>query len=134
MVTAGLATVTASDEGDYSVIEMRVAERKVGIWDGTFDPPARWRQAHPESVPKRGTVRQAAMPKASNLGVSTPYTSTKVYRNALGCAVKGNYSRRLNEYIYYLPGMNYYDGTRPEMLFCTEAEAQAAGFRRSRGG
>jgi len=129
MVAAGLATATSSDDGEYSDIATRVEARKIGIWAGTFDPPAQWRKAHPEAAQKRVSSKQRVMSHAV-----TSIASAKVYRNALGCAVKGNYSRLLREYIYYLPGMNYYDGTRPEILFCTEAEAQAAGFRRSRGG
>ena len=33
--------------------------------------------------------------------------------------------------IYHLPGMPYYDETRAEAYFCTEAQAQAAGYRRA---
>lgn len=46
------------------------------------------------------------------------------------CNIKGNHSRR-GEWIYHLPGMPYYEQTRPEAMFCTEAEAQAAGYRRA---
>jgi len=42
------------------------------------------------------------------------------YTNAFGCAIKGNHSR-YGDYIYHLPGQKYYDGTRPEALFCTES-------------
>ena len=44
--------------------------------------------------------------------------------------IKGNQNRR-GQWIYHLLGMPYYDQTRPEQLFCTEAEAQAAGYRRA---
>ena len=46
------------------------------------------------------------------------------------CNIKGNHSRK-GEWIYHLPGMPYYDRTRPEEIFCTEAEARAAGYRRA---
>lgn len=49
------------------------------------------------------------------------------------CRIKGNHSRR-GELIYHLPGMPYYEQTRAEAMFCSEAEAQAAGFRRSKAG
>lgn len=124
MVASGFATVAGEGEADYADMAVRVQTRKIGIWAGTFDAPHAWRKAHPEAAPKMGPAQRTAAPGPSR----------KVYRDMLGCAVKGNYSRRLSEYIYYLPGMKYYDGTRPEMIFCTEAEAQAAGFRRSRGG
>lgn len=46
------------------------------------------------------------------------------------CLIKGNHSRR-GDWIYHLPGMPYYDDTRAEAYFCTEAQAQAAGYRRA---
>lgn len=47
-----------------------------------------------------------------------------------GCVIRGNRNRR-GQWIYHLPGMPYYEATRPEELFCSEAEAQAAGYRRA---
>ena len=55
---------------------------------------------------------------------------------ALGdCLIKGNVSD--NGQIYHLPGGRSYPGTRineaqGERWFCTEAEAQAAGWRAAR--
>jgi hypothetical protein len=47
--------------------------------------------------------------------------------------IKGNRSRR-GEWIYHLPSMPYYGygQTRAEDIFCSEAEAQAAGYQRAR--
>ena len=44
--------------------------------------------------------------------------------------IKGNHSQR-GEWIYHLPGMPYYNATRAEAYFCTEAEAQAVRYRRA---
>lgn len=54
-----------------------------------------------------------------------------------GCVVKGNISFRTGEKIYHVPGGEYYDETvispeKGERWFCTEEEAVAAGWRRSR--
>jgi hypothetical protein len=51
------------------------------------------------------------------------------------CRIKGNISWS-GERIYHLPGDEYYDATRintakGERWFCTEAEAQDAGWRRT---
>ena len=46
------------------------------------------------------------------------------------CSIKGNRNRK-GQWIYHVPGMPYYDRTRPEEVFCTEAEARAAGYRRA---
>ncbi len=131
MIAAGFAVAIENSPGDapYVEVEQAVKTAKAGIWGGTFDRPSDWRKAHPQA-----RIAASASPKAQGGGRSTRASGDQVYRNAFGCAIKGNVSYRNGEYIYYLPGMKYYDGTRPERLFCTEAEAQAAGFRRSRGG
>lgn len=53
-----------------------------------------------------------------------------------GCVIKGNLSRD-GKRIYHLPGQQYYDDTRislskGERWFCSEAEAEAAGWRKAR--
>jgi hypothetical protein len=52
------------------------------------------------------------------------------------CNIKGNINTQ-GERIYHVPGQRYYDETRisfshGERWFCSEAEARAAGWRRSR--
>jgi hypothetical protein len=46
------------------------------------------------------------------------------------CRIKGNRNRK-GQWIYHLPGMPYYEQTRAEDMFCTEAQARAAGYRRA---
>lgn len=53
------------------------------------------------------------------------------------CNIKGNISIDTGEAIYHVPGQKFYDETiiRPEFgerWFCTEAEARAAGWRKSK--
>lgn len=53
------------------------------------------------------------------------------------CAIKGNVSSK-GERIYHVPGSRSYAATKidqrkGERWFCTEAEAQAAGWRTPRG-
>lgn len=53
-----------------------------------------------------------------------------------GCEVKGNISINSGERIYHVPGQRYYNDTiirreYGERWFCSEAEARAAGWRRS---
>jgi len=54
-----------------------------------------------------------------------------------GCVIKGNISLKTGERIYHLPGQKYYDKTvispeDGERWFCTEEEAEANGWRRSK--
>jgi hypothetical protein len=54
-----------------------------------------------------------------------------------GCTIKGNISMATGERIYHVPGQKYYSATivtpsKGERWFCSEAEARAAGWRRSK--
>ena len=46
------------------------------------------------------------------------------------CVIKGNEGR--NGKIYHMPGQKYYNKTNHEVVFCSEIEAQNAGFRKSK--
>src|SRR3569832_305953 len=53
------------------------------------------------------------------------------------CDIKGNISMNTGERIYHVPGGRYYAATRISLMkgerwFCSEAQARAAGWRRSR--
>lgn len=115
MVLSGYAISVPAEAADYSEVEGRARQFTLGIWGAEFEQPHDWRAAHPEAAPQPKKV--AAAP-----------AKQRVYRDSFGCAIKGNRSYR-GDWIYYLPGQPYYDVTRPEELFCTEAEAQAAGYR-----
>lgn len=56
---------------------------------------------------------------------------------ARGCNIKGNIARDTGERIYHVPGQDYYGQTlisalSGERWFCSEQEAIAAGWRRSK--
>lgn len=89
-----------------------------GVWTSQFVPPADYR---------------ASQPKPSGQAQARAVASTRrapPERTFAGCTIKGNINRR-GEWIYHLPGMPYYDVTRAEAFFCSESQAQAAGFRRA---
>lgn len=85
-----------------------------------------------------GKLREAEIVLAQGGTVAEPRAAARsrtrqprqTYSSPSGCVIKGNRSRR-GEWIYHLPGMPYYDVTRPEEMFCSEREAQAAGYRRA---
>lgn len=130
MVRRGLALPSGDAPYEYAEARDLAKKLKFGMWAGEFDEPAAWRAAHPQVTPqlvRAGTTgsRPASRVRAAAAPAERRYTS------AMGCAIKGNHSR-YGDYIYHLPGQRYYDTTRPEHLFCTEREAMAAGFRRSK--
>lgn len=114
LVEYGWATAFREYSDAYIADETRAKMARRGIWSSTFDLPGSFRLAQQPEAPQRASTREVA-PRQTFRG---------------GCVIKGNRSRR-GEWIYHLPGMPYYDVTRPEELFCSEADAQAAGYRRA---
>lgn len=54
-----------------------------------------------------------------------------------GCSIKGNINLKTGERVYHVPGQRHYDDVTieagaGERWFCTEAEAEASGWRRSK--
>jgi endonuclease YncB( thermonuclease family) len=118
LVEQGWATAYRAYSDAYVAHETRAKLARKGIWSATFDLPENYRRAQrlrSEEQPTRRSTRSAGTSQTAFSG---------------GCVIKGNRSRR-GEWIYHLPGMAYYDATRPEEIFCSEADAQAAGYRRA---
>ena len=126
MARAGWATAYRSFSDAYVVDETRAKIERIGIWDSQFELPEYHRMAKrpaTQSQPRRASyAAPAAAPRAARVRLA----NTRDGR----CNIKGNRSYR-GEWIYHLPGMPYYARTRPEEIFCTEAAAQAAGYRRA---
>ncbi|TJV70691.1 MAG: thermonuclease family protein [Mesorhizobium sp.] len=104
--------------GAYAAQQARAQAAKLGLWVGDFQVPWEWRAQHSDDV-------QAPATPTFALGSG----------NA-GCNIKGNISAE-GERIYHLPGQRYYSVTivneaKGERWFCSEAEAVASGWRRSR--
>lgn len=128
MVRRGMAVASRDAPYDYESAAEIARQMRFGLWQGEFQQPDEWRAAHPQAMAQLTRADAAARsPRAA----SSRAAPERRYTNAFGCAIKGNHSRR-GEFIYHLPGQKYYDVTRPEALFCSEREAQAAGFRRSK--
>lgn len=129
LVRRGLAVPFGEDAPpEYAQARDLARQLGFGMWAGEFEEPAAWRAANPRSEPELASVVVDESP--AHAAPPRPARERR-YTNAFGCAIKGNHSR-YGDFIYHLPGQRYYDGTRPERLFCTESEAVAAGFRRSK--
>lgn len=117
MVEQGWAVAYRQFSDAYIAQELHAKTHGLGIWSSTFAVPSEHRQSKlPAARPVASAPRRAAARQPE------PWSG--------GCVIKGNRNRP-GEWIYHLPGMPYYDQTRPEEIFCTEAQAQAAGYRRA---
>lgn len=96
----------------YVAQETAAKAAKRGLWAGTFTPPWDWRKG--ERTGSEGQI--GGMSKAPG-----------------GCAIKGNINRK-GERIYHMSGSTWYgrtaiDLSAGERMFCSEADAVAAGWR-----
>lgn len=118
MVSYGWALAYREFSDAYVPAETRAKANGLGIWSSQFQKPADYRLSLLPAPPV--AAARAASPPPRRGDTTSP----------AGCVIKGNRNRR-GQWIYHLPGMPYYDQTRAEEMFCTEAEAQAAGYRRA---
>ncbi len=114
MVSAGMALAYQRYSKRFLPREAEAKAARRGMWAGRFVEPWRWRRG------ARLTSRAANDDRPAR---------------ARDCRIKGNISR--NGKIYHVPGGRYYSRTKigpskSERWFCTEGEAQAAGWRRSK--
>jgi micrococcal nuclease len=88
----------------------------------------------PTSKPKTATATSKPVPP-------TPTTPAGCPQGCVtpppGCVIKGNISSSTGEKIYHVPGQRYYEQTKiepekGERWFCTEEEAMANGWRKSK--
>ena len=119
LVRQGLALAYRRYSTRYVPDEDAARADRLGLWSGSFVEPWRWRRQ--QKTRTRSAPRRQSPPSTTSPGRP--------------CLIKGNISS--NGRIYHVPGGQYYDRTginesSGERWFCSEAEARAAGWRRSR--
>lgn len=121
IVLDGMAEAYRRYSMDYDLAEKAAQIAAAGIWSGTIESPAAFRAARSGSAAQTSSgARQASAPQ------SPPDPA---------CIIKGNISS--SGKIYHMPHNRDYDRTRidtqqGERWFCSQAEAQAAGWRAAR--
>nr|MBC7245376.1 thermonuclease family protein [Chloroflexota bacterium] len=99
-----------------------------------------WPTATPTVTPS-ATPQKATATVTAQAATSTPTLSAGCPQGCItpppGCVIKGNISSSTGEKIYHMPGQRYYDQTtidpsKGERWFCTEEEAIANGWRKSK--
>ena len=121
MVALGYAIAYRRYSSAYVSAEDSARVNGRGLWAGTFEMPSLYRRD------ERGEPVQRA-PRRPRARVMSSYRQSAAPNGS--CNIKGN--RGSHGWIYHLPGRPYYDRTQAEEWFCTEAQARAAGYRRSR--
>ena len=129
MVAQGWALAYRYYSRDYVSQERSASKAKLGMWQGEFEPPWDWRHKNPQPPAQRSGQPARLVEPPAVMGGKDFAGANK------DCAIKGNISPRGR--IYHMPGDESYAKTginlaKGERWFCTEAEAQAAGWRRAR--
>lgn len=119
LVAGGWAVAYRAYTDAYVSDEVQAKTARLGIWGSLFESPYEFRQ---RKLPPVSAAAPTIHRSATSGGRVGPFAS--------GCVIKGNRNRR-GQWIYHLPGMPYYDQTRAEEIFCTEEQAQRAGYRRA---
>jgi hypothetical protein len=115
MVADGWAVAFRRYSDRYAADEVRARAARLGLWSSNFTPPEEYLEEEREANSTRSAAPQ---PRVVTRSATT------------GCLIKGNRNRK-GQWIYHLPDMPYYDSTRAEEMFCSEADAQRAGYRKS---
>jgi endonuclease YncB( thermonuclease family) len=130
LISKGFAVLDDGATSKRRIDQGRAMEERLGLWKGCFIRPAEFRAGK-----KDGKL----------LGSSCRADRDREIREALfpedlvmpaGCNIKGKYAVRArvtgNLGIYHLQACRSYPGlTKPDRWFCSEEDAQAAGFRRA---
>ena len=122
VVATGFAVAYRRYSIDYISAEETARVNRRGIWAGTFEMPSDFRHGEPPAAHTQAW-RHPREPSFQVTRLKAPVASG-------GCSIKGN--QGTNGWIYHVPGMPYYAQTRAEHVFCSEAEARAAGYRRAK--
>ena len=123
MVAGGHAVAYRRYSTDYVSAEETAKANRRGIWAGTFEMPSDYRHEGATQSPARTQASRAPVRRAPQVGRARGQAMSGK------CVIKGN--RGVNGWIYHVPGMPYYGPTRAEEIFCSEAAARAAGYRRA---
>ncbi len=122
MVGDGWAVAFTKYSANYVGAEAEAKRLGRGIWSSTFQRPDEFRaEKRAGEFSDPGPAPRAARPPAKQAQPTQRFT---------GCVIKGNRNRK-GQWIYHMPSMPYYTQTRAEEMFCSEAEARAAGYRRA---
>ncbi|WFU19886.1 thermonuclease family protein [Bradyrhizobium sp. CB3481] len=130
LVQRGFAlNIETSASGRFKADEARARDDRQGLWKGCFVAPREFR---------------AGKQDGALLGAACRADRDREIREAMfpddramppGCPIKGKYAVRArvtgNLGIYHLQGCRSYPGLKQDRWFCSEDDAQAAGFRRA---
>jgi len=131
LVRQGFAlNVESSATGRFKEDEARARDDKQGLWKGCFVAPHEFRMGR-----KDGALLGGACRADRDREIRDALFPAELVQPS-GCSIKGKYAVRArvtgNLGIYHLQACPSYPGTtKPDRWFCSEEDAQGAGFRKA---
>lgn len=130
LVRNGLALAFRRYSDAYVADEDFAREQKRGLWSGAFIAPWEWRHRSSATV----VLGALAVPVTAQSRLLSSAAAARP--PAPSCAIKGNL-KSAGQCIYHMPGGRFYDRldmqrNASRRWFCSEAEAIAAGCRKSK--
>lgn len=131
LVRQGFAlNVEASATGRFKPDEARARENRQGLWKGCFIAPQEFRRGKKDGTLLGGSCRADRDQEIREVLFPVDLAMPS------GCNIKGKFAVRArvtgNLGIYHLQACRSYPAlTKPDRWFCSEEDAQAAGFRRA---
>jgi len=128
LVREGLALAYIQYSNRYQQGEEEARRNRKGLWSGAFVAPWDWRHRTPQTPLLGAIAAKVSQTSLSNIGVQSPPIPD--------CAIKGNVNHK-GDRIYFLPVTSAYgkvkmDKGLGERWFCSEQEAEAAGWRKAK--
>jgi hypothetical protein len=114
----------------YVADEDFAREQKHGLWSGVFIAPWEWRHRSSATL----ILGALVVPIQAQNRLLSPTAAAQPPNPS--CAIKGNL-KSAGQCIYHMPGGRFYDRldmqrSASRRWFCSEAEAEAAGCRKSK--
>jgi len=130
LVRNGWALAFRRYSGEFIADEDHARERKAGLWAGAFIAPWDWRHRNGHTI----VLGAVAVPHDAQRKLLAPANLSEPPDSR--CVIKAN-MKRDGECIYHVPGGQSYnrlrmDRAKARRWFCSPAEAEAAGCRRSK--
>jgi hypothetical protein len=126
MVRQGWALAFVKYSSVYVHDEEIARNAQRGVWSGAFIAPWDWRHRDHQTI----ILGALSVPITAQSLLLAPASSAGA--PSAECLIKGNVNRK-GERIYHLPGSVHYPqvnmNSNEKRWFCTEEEAQAAGWR-----
>ena len=135
MVSHGWALAYRAYSKAYVPLEDDARARGAGVWAAQeVTPPWEWRKADKAARVAAKAGGGAIAASAASAAGAASGGEGEVRERGGECAIKGNINK--GDRVYHLPGSGTYgrvviEPSKGERMFCSEEEAQRAGWRRA---